>query len=33
MCIRDRLETEGLHKFDVSWSELQDTVRAELDKV
>ena len=29
----DLLETEGLHKFDVSWSELQDTVRAELDKV
>jgi len=26
------LEVEGLDKFDVSWGELQDTVRAELDK-
>jgi transaldolase len=26
------LEEQGLQKFDVSWSELQDTVRTALDR-
>lgn len=28
----ERLEVEGLEKFDASWAELLDTVRSELDK-